>query len=163
MTTGKPQPALDRHTMVAGIVDSRFAPRWPMVSRLELGPLPSAVPCARVHTKVILKEWNLASVTDVAELVVSELMTNALQASLSLTENQPIVLHLLATNERLLIQVWDALPTAPTPRPHAIDAETGRGLEIVALLSHRWGSYPRGDGKTVWAAIGVRHSDEGTR
>jgi anti-sigma regulatory factor (Ser/Thr protein kinase) len=165
MTSGKPQPAaLDRRTIVPGISDSRFGLRWPLASCLELGPLPSAVPCARLYTKVILQEWDLASVTDEAELIVSELATNALQASLSLTETQPIVLHLLANDERLIIQVWDALPTSPAPWPHALDAEAGRGLEIVSLLSDRWGFYrPRGGGKIVWAALDVRRPGEGTR
>ena len=54
-----------------------------MVSRLRLGPLPSAVPCARQHAKVILKEWNLANVADDAEMIVSELATNALKATWS--------------------------------------------------------------------------------
>jgi anti-sigma regulatory factor (Ser/Thr protein kinase) len=135
-----------------------------MASRLELGPLPSAVPRARLHTKVVLQEWDLAQVTDEAELIVSELATNALKASLPLTETQPMVLRLLADHARLIIQVWDAVPTAPDRRPHAPDAEAGRGLEIVSLLSDRWGFYrPRGGGKTVWAAIGVRRPDEGAR
>jgi anti-sigma regulatory factor (Ser/Thr protein kinase) len=166
MTSGQPQPAaLDRRIIVAGISGSPcFAPRWPMGSRLELGPLPSAVPCARLHTKVILREWDLAHVTDEAELIVSELTTNALQASLSSTETHPIVLRLLASHECLVIQVWDALPTAPDPRPHASDAESGRGLEIVSLLSDRWGFYrPHGGGKTVWAAIGVCRPNESTQ
>jgi hypothetical protein len=141
-----------------------FAPRRPLASRLELGPLPTAVPCARLHTKVILQEWGLAHMADEAELIVSELTTNALKASLSFTETQPIVLHLLASSERLLMQVWDALPTAPAPRPHAPDAETGRGLEIVSLLSDRWGFYcPHSGGKTVWAAIGVIRPNENTK
>jgi anti-sigma regulatory factor (Ser/Thr protein kinase) len=135
-----------------------------MVSCLELGPLPSAVPCARLHTKVILQEWDLGPVAEDAELIVSELMTNALQASLSLTDAQPIVLHLLANDERLIIQVWDALPMAPTPQQHALDAETGRGLEIVSLLSDRWGFYrPRDGGKTVWAAVTVSRLDQSTQ
>jgi anti-sigma regulatory factor (Ser/Thr protein kinase) len=135
-----------------------------MVSRLELGPLPSAVPCARLHTKVILREWDLGQVADEAELIVSELTTNAVQASLSLTETQPLVLRLLADDAYLIIQVWDAVPATPDVRPHAPDAEAGRGLEIVSLLSDRWGFYrPRGGGKTVWAAIGVRRLDEANR
>jgi hypothetical protein len=54
-----------------------------------------------------------------------------------------------------MIQVWDALSAAPTPRPHVIDSETGRGLEIVSLLSERWGFYhPVGGGKVVWLCHG---------
>jgi len=127
---------------------------WRLASTLELGPLPSAVPCARLHAKHIFREWDLAHVTEDAELIVSELMTNALKAARPLPDIQPITLYLQASDEYLMIQVWDALSAAPTPRPHAIDAETGRGLEIVALLSDRWGFYhPAGGGKVVWAAL----------
>lgn len=127
---------------------------WPKTSRLALGPLSGAVPCARLHAKVILREWNLARLADEAELIVSELTTNALTASMSLTQTQPIVVALLASHEWLIVQVWDALPAAPDLRAHAPDAEAGRGLQIVSLLSDRWGFYrPQSGGKIVWAAI----------
>jgi anti-sigma regulatory factor (Ser/Thr protein kinase) len=127
---------------------------WRLASRLELGPLPSAVSCARLHAKHIFREWNLAHVADDAELIVSELMTNALKAARQQPDIQPVALHLLANDDYLMIQVWDALSTAPAPRQHTIDAETGRGLEIVTLLSERWGFYrPAGGGKVVWAAL----------
>jgi len=127
---------------------------WRLASKLEFGPLPSAVPCARLHAKNILREWDLAHVADDAELIVSELMTNALTAAGPLPNIEPIVLHLRASDEYLMIQVWDALLAAPAPRPHAIDSETGRGLEIVSLLSDHWGFYhPADGGKLVWAAL----------
>ena len=127
---------------------------WRLASTLELGPLPSAVPCARLHAKHIFREWNLAHVAEDAELIVSELMTNALKAAGPLPDIQPITLRLQAGDEYLMIQVWDALSAAPAPRPHALDAEAGRGLEIVALLTDRWGFYhPAGGGKVVWAAL----------
>jgi anti-sigma regulatory factor (Ser/Thr protein kinase) len=127
-----------------------------LVSRLELGALPSAVPCARLHTKVILKEWYIGHMADDAEIIVSELTTNALKASWSVNDSTPIALHLLASNDCLTIQVWDSVPAAPDPRPHTIYAETGRGLEIVSLLSDRWGFYrPDTGGKIVWAALEI--------
>jgi anti-sigma regulatory factor (Ser/Thr protein kinase) len=127
---------------------------WRLTSKLELGPLPSSVPCARLHAKHIFREWNLAHLADDAELIVSELMTNALQAAGPLPDIQPIIIYLQASHEYLMIQVWDALPVAPAPRPHAIDSEAGRGLEIVSMLSDRWGFYhPIGGGKVVWAAL----------
>lgn len=127
---------------------------WRLASKLALGPLPSAVPCARLHAKNILREWDLVHVADNAELIVSELMTNAWKATRLLPDIQPIILYLQASRDYLMIQVWDALPAAPAPQPHAIDSETGRGLEIVALLSDRWGFYhPAGGGKVVWAAL----------
>lgn len=55
--------------------------RWPLRSFLELGALPSAVPCARLHTRQLLWEWGLTSLIDSAELIVSEIMTNAVQVT----------------------------------------------------------------------------------
>jgi anti-sigma regulatory factor (Ser/Thr protein kinase) len=127
---------------------------WRLTSKLELGPLPSAVPCARLHAKNIFSEWELAHVAHDAELIVSELATNALKAVRPLPDLQPITLYLQASDEYLMIQVRDALSAAPAPRPHALDSETGRGLEIVSLLSDRWGFYhPAEGGKVVWAAL----------
>jgi anti-sigma regulatory factor (Ser/Thr protein kinase) len=126
------------------------------MSRLPLGSLPGAVPCARLHAKHILKEWNLNQIADNAEMIVSELVTNALKASWSLKDTPPIALRLLANREHLMIQAWDALSAPPDPRPHEIDAEGGRGLEIVSLLSDRWGFYhPDSGGKVVWAVIEI--------
>jgi hypothetical protein len=52
--------------------------RWPLRTFLELGALPSAVPCARLHTRQLLWEWGLAAdLADTAELLVSEIVTNA--------------------------------------------------------------------------------------
>jgi hypothetical protein len=79
---------------------------WQQASRLDLGPLPSAVPCARLHAKHVFREWGLAHVAEDAELIVSELMTNALNAVKSPRDCQPITLRLLASREYLLIQVW---------------------------------------------------------
>jgi hypothetical protein len=58
---------------------------WPLSSYLELAPLASAVPCARLHTRHLLWEWRLPAFNDTAPLIVSELVTNAVQASAGLT------------------------------------------------------------------------------
>jgi anti-sigma regulatory factor (Ser/Thr protein kinase) len=151
-----------RRTIVAS--PPSLASRWPKTSRLALGPLSSAVPCARLHAKVILREWNLARLADEAELIVSELTTNALKASMSLTETQPTVVDLLASHEWLIVQVWDALSATPDLQAHAPDAEAGRGLQIVSLLSDRWGFYrPHSGGKIVWAAIRTSGANESIR
>src|SRR5215471_11048227 len=81
--------------------------RWRLTSRLELGPLPSAVPCARLHAKHIFREWGLVHVADDAELIVSELMTNALEAAAPLPDIQAITLYLHASDDYLMIGVWD--------------------------------------------------------
>ena len=54
---------------------------WELRTFLELGSLPSAVPCARLHTRQVLWEWHLDALAGTAELIVSELVTNAVHAS----------------------------------------------------------------------------------
>lgn len=53
---------------------------WPVRSSLELGALPTSVPCARLHTRHLLWEWGLDGLVEPAELLVSELVTNAVRA-----------------------------------------------------------------------------------
>lgn len=125
---------------------------WPLRDFIEFGALPSAVPWARYHSRQVLWEWRLAVLAENAELLVSELMTNAIAASRSAGSDFPIRLWLLSDAARLLIVVWDASPHTPVRADVSADAESGRGLLLVEMLSERWGSYasPAG-GKTVWA------------
>src|ERR1700752_2723959 len=68
---------------------------WPLVSDLELGPLPTAAGCARDHTRNVLAEWGLSQLASDAATLVSELLTNALRASWRLEEPLPVALRLL--------------------------------------------------------------------
>jgi anti-sigma regulatory factor (Ser/Thr protein kinase) len=128
--------------------------RWPLQSFLELGALPSAVPCARLHTRQLLWEWGLhTALGDSAELVVSEIVTNAIQIAQAEMDSAPVRLWLLADRARLLILVWDASPLPPVRVSSSGDAETGRGLLLVETISARWGWHflPDKGGKVVWA------------
>src|ERR1700730_6670604 len=58
---------------------------WPLGSYLELAPLASAVSCTRLHARHVLWEWGLPAFDDTVPLIVSELVTNAVQASAGLT------------------------------------------------------------------------------
>src|SRR5580692_10097888 len=58
---------------------------WPLMNCLELGALPSAVPCARLHVRHVLWDWKLEDFIDTVELLVSELVTNAQKVSAGLT------------------------------------------------------------------------------
>lgn len=139
---------------------------WPLRSYLELGALPSAVPCARLHTKHLLWEWGLDQLSETVELVVSELTTNAQKASATLTGSRywgqwrpgvpPIRLWICADKEHVLIQVWDADDRMPEPQGVDLEAESGRGLLLVDTLCAEWGAYvpEGGDGKVVWGIIG---------
>src|ERR1700751_6216404 len=58
-----------------------MAASWPLSTSLPLGALPGATPCARLHARAVLTEWGLADLAEAAELIVSELVTNAVRAS----------------------------------------------------------------------------------
>ena len=130
--------------------------QWPLHSFLELGALPGAVPCARLHTRQLLWEWGLAALTDSTELVVSELITNAIQASRATGLAAPVRLWLLSDKAQVLVLVWDASPDSPVRAAISDETENGRGLLLVEAVSQQWAWYSRPDeesGKYVWAQI----------
>jgi anti-sigma regulatory factor (Ser/Thr protein kinase) len=138
----------------------------PVHSDLALTARPDAARQARLHVARILREWNLAGLADTAELLVSELVTNAVRATAELLAVAPaegpapadpsgrlgtIRLRLSRRGERLRIEVWDADDRPPEPRTADAEAEGGRGLPLVAALSADWGWRPVQDGgKVVW-------------
>jgi hypothetical protein len=138
-------------------------PDWPLRSYLELGALPSAVPCARLHAKEVLWEWRLEDFTHSVELLVSELVTNGVATSAGLSGSRyqdrwragvpPVRLWLYSDQRRVLIEVWDGDDRLPEPRDEDLLAESGRGLLLVATLSTEWGTrkLEGASGKVVWA------------
>ena len=138
---------------------------WPHQSYLELGSLPTAAPCARLHTMLVLWEWDLGALAHTAAVVVSELVTNAVQASVGRTDSHfagnwapgtpPVRVWLSADQYRLVIQVWDASDQPPMPQPVEPEADSGRGLLLVGSLSAEWGCYApeNSSGKVVWAVV----------
>ena len=94
-----------------------------------------------------------------AELLASELVTNAHQASDRLRIRAglavvPIVrLLLISDKSSIVIHVWDGNDEMPVRRGAMIDEERGRGLMLVESLSSDWGAYREMTGKTVWARI----------
>jgi anti-sigma regulatory factor (Ser/Thr protein kinase) len=130
---------------------------WPLHSFLELGALDGAVPSARLHTRHLLREWELAALADDAELVVSELVTNGVQASRAMA-HAAIRLWLASDQTQVVICVWDACPEPPVRIDAAEEAENGRGLLLVEAVSAQWGWFPAeptGDahGKIVWSIV----------
>lgn len=121
-----------------------------------LPALPTAPGRARAWTRQILWEWQLASVCDSAELVVSELSTNAVLASRPL--DRPVIrLTLTLSQGELGVFVRDYCPDSPQPANVSDDEdENGRGLLLVEAMSTRWGWYSPADGahgKVVWAVL----------
>lgn len=135
--------------------ETSTAREWPLKSFLELGPYPGAVPCARLHARQVLWEWGQAGLGKATELVVSELVTNAIRASRSLGQDTAVRMWLLSDREKVLVVVWDASQQPPGPaEPEPGDlSDGGRGLLLVDAMSERWEWYLARDteGKVVWA------------
>jgi Histidine kinase-like ATPase domain len=113
---------------------------------------PESVPDARHHTRTVLGNWKLPAIIEDAEAIVSELLTNALQAAAD--DTSMISMRLFADHDHLLIMVWDGSPQMPAVRHASPDDIDGRGLMIVEALSDACGAAPGVEGgKTVWARI----------
>jgi anti-sigma regulatory factor (Ser/Thr protein kinase) len=128
---------------------------WPLQDFLEFGALSGSVPCARYHARQILWEWGLARLSESVELVVSELITNAVSASSLCDRALSVRMWLMSDKARVLTLVWDANPDAPLLVKPADDTETGRGLVLVNAVSAAWDWYavPGMSGKVVRALV----------
>lgn len=128
-------------------------------TELPLGCLPTSPGTARAHTDAVLHEWGLAELAADAVLLVSEMTTNAYDASVIWPDKPPMILRLSADDDRLLIEVLDHSPDDPKRVEAGPDAERGRGLTIMDELATSWGVDHRGHRlKAVWAAIEIRGS-----
>jgi anti-sigma regulatory factor (Ser/Thr protein kinase) len=127
----------------------------PLQTHLELAALPSAVPCARGHVRAVAFEWDLKELADTAELLASELITNAIQASATLRVAETPVVRIWITSDgtSMVIHVWDASTAMPARQEAGPGDDSGRGLMIIDALSADWGTHREADGKAVWALI----------
>jgi CheY-like chemotaxis protein len=129
------------------VVDPARAPD--LAWRLELPGSATSVPLARASVAGLLSEWGLPGSVDVAGLLVSELVANAVQhvhgsCALEVTHHAGV----------LRIGVTDRGPGMPDPRSLEPSAENGRGLHIISALSEAWGvDQLAGTGKHVWAEL----------
>ncbi|MFG3089074.1 SpoIIE family protein phosphatase [Streptomyces antibioticus] len=115
------------------------------VAEWELPADPAAVAEARRTANRRLADWGLEELSFTTELVVSELVTNAIRYAAG-----PIRLRLIR-ERALTCEVFDGAATAPHPRhPRATD-EGGRGLLLVSQLSRRWGTRFLPEGKVIWS------------
>ncbi|MDX3697675.1 SpoIIE family protein phosphatase [Streptomyces europaeiscabiei] len=121
-------------------LDPRHVADW------DVEPDPAQVPLARKFTLEQLEAWGLEEASFVTELVVSELVTNAIRYG-----EPPIRLRLIRDTS-LICEVSDASNTAPHLRRARAFDEGGRGLLLVAQLTQGWGTRHTTDGKTIWCA-----------
>ncbi|MFI2200044.1 SpoIIE family protein phosphatase [Streptomyces sp. NPDC020192] len=115
------------------------------VATWDVPPDPAEVAAFRQAAGEQLATWGLEEAAFVTELVVSELVTNAIRYG-----EPPIQLRLIR-DRALICEVSDASSTSPHLRRAKAYDEGGRGLLLVAQLTQRWGSRQTGRGKTIWA------------
>jgi len=117
------------------------------VASWDLEADPAAVAGARSRASQQLSTWGLEDLDFTTELVVSELVTNAIRYG-----TPPIQLRLIHDGA-LLCEVSDASGTTPHQRRARVYDEGGRGLHLVAQLAERWGTRHARHGKTVWVEL----------
>ncbi|WP_257234468.1 SpoIIE family protein phosphatase [Streptomyces sp. JV178] len=115
------------------------------VAHWELPGDPAIVSRARVAATRQLTAWGLDDLAFTTELIVSELVTNAIRHATG-----PVQLRLLR-DRALICEVFDGSGTSPRLRRARTEDEGGRGLFLVAQLTERWGTRYTPDGKIIWA------------
>lgn len=149
----------------------------PAVASRPLSPVPEEARNARQFVRELLIFWGLGHLTDDAELIVAELVGNAVRHGLGTARRPPALavhrgpsgrpfpagpradssglrLCLLRRVGEVMLAVTDPSDAAPTPKAPSYTGESGRGLQIVGALSYVWGWSPiEGQGKAVWAVL----------
>jgi anti-sigma regulatory factor (Ser/Thr protein kinase) len=136
------------------------------VSSLYLAAVATAVPVARAFVRQTLDHWKLDKHTDDAALVMTELVTNAVEATgipdpkypaWQVTAEHVIGVQLRAVDDVLHIEVWDRSTELPSKKSPDTQAEGGRGLHLIEALVERWNTYrPPAGGKVVWAHLSLK-------
>lgn len=116
--------------------------------RRRFPPRPSSVGQARAMVRDLLTEAGRDDLVETAELLVSEIVTNAIVHA-----GTPIDVAVSFVDGGLRIEVTDGSPHVPSPREYGPSAGTGRGLMLLEELGEDWGVLPDDPGKTVWFHI----------
>ncbi|MET7935798.1 ATP-binding protein [Streptomyces sp. NPDC005322] len=116
---------------------------------------PASVPRARRLALIQVAAWTLHELADEAELLVSELVTNALRHAVGPIR---LTLSLCSADRAFRCEVSDEDPGLPRVRRVCDDDEGGRGLHLMEGLSRCWGSTRSAAGKVVWFELHTRRS-----
>ncbi|MDQ1685591.1 MAG: hypothetical protein QOC82_2328 [Frankiaceae bacterium] len=98
--------------------------------------------------RATLEEWQLTALSDAAQLLTSEIVTNSL-----LHARSPIRLTVEQTETGVRVAVTDGSTVVPTMRARSTSATTGRGLVLLTRLADEWATELSDGGKTVWFTL----------
>ncbi|WP_443047987.1 SpoIIE family protein phosphatase [Streptomyces sp. H39-S7] len=154
VSTLLPGPSNDDAALL--LVRTRRLDRY-RVAMWELTPDPVMVGRARAAATGQLGEWGLDDVSFTTELIVSELVTNAIRYA-----DGPIQLRLIR-DQSLICEVSDSGHTSPHMRHAASDDEGGRGLFLIAQMTEHWGTRYTPTGKTIWAEQDLPPADSASQ
>lgn len=152
------------HPLPASAAPDGHQPGPGSMACLQLCPEPRSAKAARDFAAAVVRTWGLAEVLTDARVVVSELVTNAVQHGSATTgppeprapclPGTPIGLRLVRHPTGLRCEVTDPSDSMPTCLAPDDIAEIGRGLCLIAALSYQWGATPLpAGGKCVWADL----------
>lgn len=130
---------------------SKITPTRPAAQRslsISLSAGPAAAAEARRHVRAAIEAWAVSADPYVAELLTSELVTNAIRHA-----GGSVKLLATCTCGQLRVYVHDSSRDWATPLDASVDAENGRGLMLVASMATQWGCYRTSAGKVVYFTL----------
>ena len=160
LTASRPESARQESPLLSApplLCDAASAAEQPTAT-CTLGAHPESVQAGRNFTQVTLGLWDMETLADLAELVVSELLTNAVRhgvpSARKTVSEHCVRLRLLGQAPFVMCMVTDPGQGIPVLRDSGLDAECGRGLTVVDACSVRWGWHLLDEGgKVVWALL----------
>lgn len=117
---------------------------------VDLPADPGGARVARRVVAALLNVWDLAGLSDDAQLVVSELVANAYRHA---SGSGPFELEVIGRSDGVWIAVADGSAIRPVLKELSFDLLTGRGMTLVAAVAADWGSEDRRGGKRVWVDL----------
>ncbi|WP_411107288.1 ATP-binding protein [Streptomyces sp. cmx-4-9] len=129
--------------------DVEAAPTGPQRYSDGYSPRDTAPSRARRDVTLCLHTWGLDHLVDDAQLITSELVTNAIRHTRTGRVGVSVTRH----PDRVRIVVTDTSRATPAPADPDPDAEAGRGLQLIDRLATRWGSDRLATGKRVWVEL----------
>jgi hypothetical protein len=118
--------------------------------RVQLTRKPAAAAEARRQVRVAIRDWKVPVDPDIAVLLTSDLVTNAITRG----EGETLTLAIKCSRGHLRVDVYDTSRFRPLGMDEPADTDAGRGLVLVAAISTGWGSFRTPAGKAMYFTLG---------